>query len=163
MISRLALYYGSTWQVNCVVLSAIMIVLVLANVFVQRMPGVRLGPLYGLLIAALIAIFFAPWESLPFGTRVSGTLLAAAYCIPLFFAGVIFTETFRKFANKSNAFGSNIIGAVAGGLAQNFSFVIGLKALLLLAAVFYALAACFTFFRLERPGQKRDAVVAVST
>jgi spermidine synthase len=163
MISRLALYYGSTWQVNCVVLSAIMIVLVLANAFVQRVPGVRLSPLYGMLIAALIAIFFAPWDSLPFGTRVSGTLLAAAYCVPLFFAGVIFTETFRKFENKSNAFGSNIIGAVAGGLAQNFSFVIGLKALLLLAAVFYALAACFTFFRLERPGQKSDAVVPAST
>jgi spermidine synthase len=163
MISRLALYFGSTWQVNCVVLSAILIVLVTANAFVQRMPAVRLGPLYGMLIAALIAIFFVPWESLPFGTRFAGILLAAAYCIPLFFAGVIFTETFRKFENKSNAFGSNISGAVAGGLAQNFSFVIGLKALLLLAAGFYGLAAFFTFFGVQRQGQKSEAVIATTT
>jgi hypothetical protein len=34
-----------------------------------------------------------------------------------------------------------MVSAVAGGLAQNVSFVIGLKALLLLAAGFYVLAA----------------------
>jgi spermidine synthase len=163
MISRLALYFGSTWQVNCVVISAIMTVLLLANLFVERVPGLGLGPMYAFLIAALIAIYVVPWESLPFGARTSGVLLSAAYCVPLFFAGVIFTESFRKCENKSSAFGSNIIGAVAGGLAQNFSFVIGLKALLLLAALFYGLAAFFTFFGVIRLGQKREAVVTAST
>jgi SAM-dependent methyltransferase len=163
MISRLALYFGSTWQVNCVVISAILAVLLLANLFVERVPGLGLGPMYAFLIAALIAIYVAPWESLPFGARTSGILLSAAYCIPLFFAGIIFAETFRKGENKSSAFGSNIIGAVAGGLAQNFSFVIGLKALLLLAALFYGLAAFFTFFSMERLIQKREAVVPAST
>jgi hypothetical protein len=42
---------------------------------------------------------------------------------------------------KSSAFGANIVGAVAGGLAQNISFILGMKALLLTAAFFYALAA----------------------
>ncbi len=163
MISRLALYFGSTWQVNCVVISAILAVLLLANLVVERVPAIGLGPLYALLIAALIAIYVAPWESLPFGARASGVLLSAAYCVPLFFAGVIFAETFRKCENKSSAFGSNIIGAVAGGLAQNLSFVIGLKALLLLAALFYGLAAFFTFYGAVRLGQKREAVVAAST
>jgi hypothetical protein len=36
MISRLALYFGSTWQVNCIVLSAILAILLVANLFVQR-------------------------------------------------------------------------------------------------------------------------------
>jgi spermidine synthase len=163
LISRLALYYGSTWQVNCVVLSAILAVLLLANLFVQQFSALRLGPLYALLIAALIAIYFIPWESLPFSSRVAGTLLAAAYCIPLFFAGVIFAETFRKCENKSSAFGSNIIGAVAGGLAQNFSFILGLKALLLLAAVFYTLAAFFTLFEMQRGTQGAETIAAAST
>ena len=44
---------------------------------------------------------------------------------------------------QSVSFGSNIVGAVAGGLAQNVSFVVGLKALLVLAMVFYLLAGFF--------------------
>lgn len=84
MISRLALYFGSTWQVNCIVLSAILAILLVANLFVQRFPAFRLGWLYTILIIALIAIYIVPWESIPFGARAAGTLLATAYCIPLF-------------------------------------------------------------------------------
>jgi spermidine synthase len=163
MISVLALYFGSTWQVNCIVLSAILAVLVLANLFVQRVPAFRRGWLYAILIVALIAVYLVPWESIPFGAHPTGTILAAAYCIPIFFAGLIFAETFRRCQNKSSAFGSNIIGSVAGGLAQNLSFVIGLKALLLLAAVFYALAACFALFAADRTEQSHEPVVAASS
>jgi len=143
LISRLALYFGSTWMVNCIALSAILIVLIFANLFVERAPGLSLTLPYVLLVAGLLAIYLVPWDSLPFTTRVVGLILAAAYCVPLFFAGVIFGETFRRFAEKSGAFGSNIMGAVAGGLAQNISFIVGLKALLLLAALFYVFAGLF--------------------
>ena len=165
LISRLALYYGSTWQVNCVVLSAILAVLVLANLFVQRVRSLPLGPLYALLVVALLAIYLVPWDTLSLSAHTAGTLLAAAYCVPLFFAGLIFAETFRKCENKSSAFGSNILGAVAGGLAQNLSFVIGLKALLPLAAVFYALAAGFALWDAKRATQKlhESAALPAST
>jgi hypothetical protein len=163
MISRLALYFGSTWQVSCIVLSAILVVLVLANLFVQRVRAFRLGWLYAILIVALIAVYIIPWEAIPFGAHATGALLASAYCIPIFFAGLIFAETFRKCQNKSAAFGSNIIGAVAGGLAQNLSFVIGLKALLLLAAVFYGLAASFALFGGDRTKESHEPVAAAST
>ncbi|MBI3669206.1 MAG: hypothetical protein HY237_05445 [Acidobacteria bacterium] len=141
LVSRLALYFGATWWVNCVALSAILLMLVLANFWVQWRKPDRLGPYYVALIASLIAIYVVPWQQLPFGPRSLGILLAAAYGLPVFFAGVIFTETFRRCEDKSRSFGSNIVGAVAGGLAQNASFVIGLKALLLLAAIFYLFAA----------------------
>ncbi len=141
MVSRLALYFGATWWVNCVALSAILIVLVVANFWVEWQKPKRLVMYYAGLIVCLIAIYMIAWSELPFGSRVVGTLLAGAYGFPIFFAGVIFTESFRRCEDKSEAFGSNIVGAVAGGLAQNVSFVIGLKALLLLAVVFYLLAA----------------------
>jgi hypothetical protein len=162
MISRLALYFGSTWQVNCVVLTAILGVLLLSNMFVQKVPVLPLGWLYSLLILALLGIYFAPWDSIPVGARATGTLLAGAYCIPIFVAGVIFADTFRASPNKSAAFGSNIIGAVAGGLAQNLSFVTGLKALLLLAAMFYGLAAFFALFSSGLMKEKSEAVGANS-
>jgi spermidine synthase len=155
LISRLALYFGSTWIVNCIALSAILVVLILANLFVQRAPGRSLTTPYALLVASLLGIYFFRWDTLPFGSRAVGTLLAAAYCVPLLFAGVIFAETFRRFENKSNAFGSNIMGAVAGGLAQNLSFVFGLKALLLLAAAFYATAGLLDGLGLIRSSLSR--------
>jgi hypothetical protein len=141
MVSRLALYFGATWLVNCVALSAILIVLVAANFWVEWQKPERLVPYYAALIVCLIGIYMIPWTALPFRSRVVGTLLAAAYGFPIFFAGIVFTESFRRCEDKAGCFGSNIVGAVAGGLAQNVSFVIGLKALLLLAAVFYLLAA----------------------
>ncbi len=147
MISRLALYFGSTWWVNCIALSAILLVLVLSNLLVQHGVAARgLLPWYAGLIVSLLAIYFVPWESMPFQTITAGSLLAGGYCVPLFFAGVIFTETFRACEDKSRCFASNMIGAVAGGLAQNMSFIFGMKALLPLAALFYVLAAVFGMF-----------------
>ena len=143
MVSRLALYFGATWLVNCVALSAILITLVLANFWVEWRKPKQLLIFYAALVACLGVIYLIPWAALPFGSRVVGTLLAAAYGFPVFFAGIIFAETFRRSEDKSGSFGSNIVGAVAGGLAQNVSFVIGLKALLLLAIVFYVLASVF--------------------
>jgi len=147
MISRLALYFGATWWVNCIALSALLLVLVGANLCVEFRMARSLAVWYVAAIASLLAIYFINWNGLPFGSAAVGALLAAGYCVPVFSAGVIFTETFRRSEDKSASLGSNIIGAVAGGLAQNASFMIGLKALLLLAAGFYVLAA--VFFHLE--------------
>ncbi|MGH9650957.1 MAG: hypothetical protein ACRD3I_10860, partial [Terriglobales bacterium] len=141
MISRLALYFGTTWLVNSVAISGILVVLVLANLYVARRDVRSLIPWYGVLVASLLVTYLLPWQSLPYPTRTVGVLLGLAYCVPVFCAGVIFTDCFRHSSARSTAFGANIVGAVAGGLAQNVSFIIGLKALLLLAAVFYAAAA----------------------
>lgn len=141
MISRLALYFGTTWLVNSVAISGILVVLVLANLYVARRDVGNLVPWYGLLVAALLFAYLLPWQSLPYPTRTVGMLLGLAYCVPVFCAGVIFTDCFRRSAARSTDFGANIVGAVAGGLAQNVAFIVGLKALLLLAAAFYAAAA----------------------
>jgi len=144
LISRLALYFGTTWLVNCVALTAILVVLVLANFYVSWTRPKRLEPYFVLLVLFLVANYFFPWQSLPYAARTVGVLLSIAYSIPVFFAGIIFTESFRRYSSKSGALGANIVGAVAGGLAQNVSFIIGMKALLIVAAILYTLAALCT-------------------
>jgi len=141
LISRLALYFGTTWLVNCVALTAILLVLVLANLYVAHRGANRLEPYYALLILFLLGNYFFPWHALPYAARTVGVLLSIAYAVPVFFAGIIFTESFRCHAEKSAAFGANIVGSVAGGLAQNVSFIFGMKMLLIFASVFYASAA----------------------
>jgi hypothetical protein len=76
---------------------------------------------------------------------------------------VIFTESFRRCERKSNALGGNIVGAVAGGLAQNFSFVIGMNALLLLAVVFYATAFFFGWLMTSRIPAAQAAAPRIAT
>jgi predicted outer membrane lipoprotein len=94
-------------------------------------------------VISILAIYFVPWDLLPYRAITVGTLLAAAFSIPVFIAGVIFAETLGNCTDRASCFGSNVVGGVAGGLAQNLSFIIGMKALLLLAGVFYLLAAAF--------------------
>src|SRR6266478_2049019 len=76
LISRLALYFGSTWWVNCIALSAVLVVLVLSNICVERLPGRSLAPRYVLLVGSLLGVYFVHWDSLPFATRTLGMMLA---------------------------------------------------------------------------------------
>jgi spermidine synthase len=150
LVSRLALYFGTTWLVNCIALTGILTVLLLANLFVElRRPG-SLGVYYAGLCATLIANYAIPWYRIPGSGTSVGVLICLAYCVPFFFAGVIFTESFRRFGGRSHAFGANMLGAVAGGLAQNLSFIVGMKALLLIAAVIYGGAALLQIVRSRR-------------
>jgi hypothetical protein len=93
------------------------------------------------LILSLIANYFVPWEKMPFAPWVVGLILSAAFAVSILMAGIIFTTTLQKAEKKSGALGANVMGAVVGGLSQNLSFIIGLKALLPLAAVCYAASA----------------------
>jgi hypothetical protein len=141
LVSRLALYFGTTWLVNCIALSGILTILLLSNFYVKLRRPLNLSPYYGSLCAALVVVYLIPWARVPGSAVAVGILLFLAYCVPVFFAGIIFTESFRRFAGKSEVFGANMLGAVAGGVTQNLSFILGMKALLLVAAVIYAGAA----------------------
>src|SRR5262249_10846439 len=83
MISRLALYFGTTWIVNSVVLTGILLVLVVANFVVQRRRPKELTLYYVLLVASLVANYFFPWHQLPYQARTVGTLLSIAYLFPV--------------------------------------------------------------------------------
>jgi spermidine synthase len=141
LVSRLALYFGTTWLVNCIALTGILSMLLVSNFYVERRRPEKLGVFYALLLATLVINYVIPWAQVPGPGVLVGVMVCLAYCIPFFFAGVIFTESFRRFAGSSSAFGANMLGAVAGGLAQNLSFIFGMKALLLIAAVLYGAAA----------------------
>jgi hypothetical protein len=69
----------------------------------------------------------------------------------MFFAGVIFAQSFRDSVEPDIAFGSNIAGSVVGGLSEPFSMLLGFQHLLLLAVAFYLLSAW-----LSTPSALRD-------
>jgi spermidine synthase len=145
LITRLGLYFGNTWIINSIAVSMVLAVLVAANLYLEKSKDKDRRPVcYLILIASLIINYFLPWEQLPFSSWVVGSLLSAAYAISVLMAGIIFTTTLQKVPRKSEALGANVMGAVVGGLSQNISFIIGLKALLFPAAACYVAAAFLT-------------------
>jgi len=70
-----------------------------------------------------------------------GFLAAIVFAIPVFFAGLLFASEFRTTASPAAALGANMLGAVVGGLLENLSLIVGMKALLVVAAILYSLAA----------------------
>ena len=156
LVSSLALYFGTTWIVNSIALTGILSVLLLANLYVTFRRPENLSVYYAALIAALLANFVVHWNRVPGSGTSVGILVCLAHCVPIFFAGIVFTESFRRRGGRSDAFGANMLGAVAGGLAQNLSFIVGMKALLLIAALLYVAAALLEQVR-PSPGLASEA------
>lgn len=150
-ISRMALVYGNTWQVNAVVISSVLVMILLANVAASRSSGRLLLPAYLGLTASLLVSYFLPTREL-LSLASAPRLLAVGLIVglPIFFAGIIFALSFRSFQAPDVALGSNLLGAIAGGACESASFVVGLNALALLALVFYLGSLVCVLGRLRR-------------
>jgi SAM-dependent methyltransferase len=142
VVSRLALYFGTTWQVNGIVIAAILSALLLANYVIgrQRRTWPRAWTLLGILLGIGCA-YLVPFTRIPGSATLVGTFAAFVFAIPIFFAGLLFATEFRSVEAPAAALGANMLGAVVGGLLENLSLIIGMKALLIVAAVLYSLAA----------------------
>lgn len=144
-LAEMALLFGSTWIVNTFVFAGIFLMVLAANWVVDRSPRVLLRPAYALLAASLLAWYVFPravLNALDFVPRgVVGTLLVV---FPIFFAGLIFGSAFAQRKEVNLAFGSNLTGAVLGGAAEAMSLLWGIRALTLLALLFYALSWAFS-------------------
>jgi spermidine synthase len=142
VISRLALYFGTTWQVNGIVIGAILTALLIANLVIEQQPraGSRRWILGGLL-GGLALAYSIPFSRIPGSAAFVGWVAAGVFAIPVFFAGLLFASEFQNVESPSAALGANMLGAVLGGLLENTSLVIGLRGLLLVAVVLYSLAA----------------------
>lgn len=140
-VVHVALLFGSTWIVNSVVFFAILLLILAANLYVQATRPVRLWPYYALLVAALVANIVVPMSAflaLPGWEKVAAS--CAIVFAPIFFAGIVFSTSFRASRNPGVDFGSNVAGAVLGGLCENFSLVLGFNYLLVVAVAFYLIS-----------------------
>jgi len=111
-------------------------------VFVLAVKPARLWPYYALLFAALAVNILVPMSAF---LALPGSQKVVASCVvifvPIFFAGIVFGVSFRRSARPDVDFGSNIAGAMLGGLAESLSLVIGFNYLLVVALIFYVLSA----------------------
>ncbi len=136
-IGDCSLYFGTTWFVTMVVVSGVLLMVLLANALAMRM---RRGSrwLYLPLLLCLIFLYFVPRE-LILGLPLMDRLLWAVMVVPLpiFFAGLIFSTTFRTGGDPATWFAANLIGATIGGFLEYLAMAIGTSDLLMIVAAAY--------------------------
>ena len=146
-ITRLSLLFGSTWVVNSVVFFSILVMVLVANLVVQRVRRLPVHLVYGGLVAALLANYFISADHLlysSFATKILASSLFAG--VPIFFAGMVFSSLFRREsgAGLRYAFGSNLLGAFIGGFTEYLGLMTGFNNLLLIIVAVYGASYLLT-------------------
>lgn len=139
-VTELGLAFGSTWQVVGLVILGMLAFALLANYVVLEARLTRALVPFVLLIGSLaLGLAVARAGGLPptFLGRL-GTL--AVLTGPVFFSGLVFSTLIARVDNVSSALGSNILGALCGGLLEYNSMYFGFQFLYVLAIVLYGLA-----------------------
>jgi hypothetical protein len=140
-VVQMALLFGSTWLVNSLVFTTALILILLANFYALKQRNIGLWRHYAALLAVLAASIVFPLDTFLTGNWLWHYGAPALLTLgPMFFAGVIFARTFHAASDPDRAFGSNIAGAVLGGLSEAASMLLGFRYLPLLAMAFYLLS-----------------------
>jgi spermidine synthase len=144
IVSKMALLFGTTWMVNAVVVSGLLCLIVGANLVYGSFPRIPLAAAYAGLFLTLAVMYLVPMQKLFFESWSLRAIVATlALCTPVFFAGIIFVSSFARAGFRGSALGSNLFGALIGGLLESASLWFGLKSLTILAALLYLGSAIF--------------------
>lgn len=140
-VVRFALLFGTTWFVNALVFAGILVSVFLAIEVTRRWPVRRPALLYAPLFGAVALAWAVPLDSLltlePVPRFVAATALGFT---PVFIGNLIFANRFRDVGSSTIAFGTNLLGAIVGGLLEYGALIVGYRSLLGGVAVLYALA-----------------------
>ncbi len=140
-VVRFALLFGTTWLVNALVFAGILLSVYLAIEVARRWRPRRPRRLYAPLFGAIAVAWAVPPESL-LGLGLVARFAAAVALgfAPVFLANLVFADRFRDVGSSAVAFGTNLLGAIVGGVLEYGALVVGYRALLIVVAALYAAA-----------------------
>jgi predicted RNA methylase len=140
-ISKASVVLGNTWEVNAVIISGILFMALLANWLAYQFPNIPVKFAYFILIGICLGLYFldlAQFAFLPYFYKA--IIVGSLTSLPMLFSGFVFIRSFQAVEGKNRALGANLFGALVGALLQSITFIIGIKALLLVVAAFYLLS-----------------------
>lgn len=118
-VTEMSLLFGSTWQVNILVFAAILMLIFGANLFILRKGPFDKTRIFLALFISILISYATPTHSLlalPLaGQWIAGALVTA---VPLFFAGMLFSQIFATRKEPITSLGFNLIEAICGGLLE---------------------------------------------
>jgi len=151
-ISKASVVLGNTWLVNAVIISGVLVMVLAANAVASRWPRIPVQPVFAVLILSVLALYFTDLARFAFMEPLQKSILVGGLTtLPMLFSGIVFALAFSSSERKDFALGANLLGALVGAVLQSVSFLLGIKALLLVVAGFYVAAM------LTRPTSTTDA------
>jgi hypothetical protein len=144
IVSRMAMLFGTTWLVNSVVIATILVLIVAVNILVDAWPSIPIRYAYiGIGICMLVS-YFLPLEKLFFQTFwIKALISTLVLCSPVAFASIVFIRSFAAHKFSGQALGSNLLGALVGGMLESVSLWTGIRSLIILAGALYLLSFLF--------------------
>ena len=144
-ITELALTFGSTWVINSIVITSLLIMAFVANLVVSKISKINKPAIYILLVISLITgmllLNSSQMNLLPLSTaRILSIILLT---IPLLFSGLAFSTELKK-TPIPVAFFSNLLGAILGGFLEYNTMYFGFQFLYVLGIIIYLLAFYFS-------------------
>lgn len=149
VIAKVALLVGATWIVNILVISAVLLMILLANLAVEREMFTNSSwCLAGLVVSVLIDWWFKLNTLTVFSSSVLNLwVVLLLLVLPVFFAGILFSNVFRHEQVPGAALGYNLFGAIVGGVLEYTSMAWGINNLNLLAVSAYCVVGLLVFRR----------------
>jgi predicted membrane-bound spermidine synthase len=139
-IIQFALLWGSTWVVASLAIASVLAMALVANLIVSTTQvGERRPWLIGLVLVALLALnYLIPIGRIGFESRAFESLFYAVLVFsPILCAGLLFGSAIKYSTTLPRDYGTNLLGAMLGGVGEYLSLVTGFRVLLFLIAACY--------------------------
>lgn len=159
-MSDLSLLFGSTWIVNSVVISAVMVVILIANSMAPRI-NKRFIPLLlgGVLVSLIASTFVSASSFLQLGPFMGGLCGVAFYLLPLVFASTVFALLFSASEQASTALAFNLVGGGTGVVLEYISMWSGVRALGWIGSLLYGIVLVLQLVSKHRSVESSDKSV----
>ena len=152
-IIQFALLWGSTWIVASLAIASVLTMALLATFIVSRVEIRRQGRVAAVLVGLLLLNAVVPVGRVAIESRALESLFYAVLMFsPILCAGLLFGSAIKHSTSLARDYGTNLLGAMVGGVAEYLSLTTGFRFLLLVVAMFY-IAAVLT---------RREAAAAVA-
>jgi hypothetical protein len=137
-IIQFALLWGSTWVVSSLAIASVLTMALAANYVVSKRDIRQPWLVCAVLVALLVASYLLPIGSATFDSRVTESLFYALLMFsPILCAGLLFGSAIKRSTNLPRDFGTNLLGAMVGGVGEYLSLATGFSALLVVVAACY--------------------------
>ena len=137
-IIQFALLWGSTWVVASLAIASVLTMALAANAIVARWTITRPWTVAGVLVVLLALNYLIPIGRVTFDSRAAESLFYAVLVFsPVLCAGLLFGSAIATSTSLTRDYGTNLLGAMVGGVGEYLSLVTGFRALLLVIAICY--------------------------
>jgi SAM-dependent methyltransferase len=137
-IIQFALLWGSTWVVASLAIASVLSMALVANFVVARIAITRPWSVGAVLLALLALNYAIPVGAIGFESRaLESAFYAVLMFSPILCAGLLFGSQIQGSTSLPRDYGTNLLGAMVGGVGEYLSLVTGFRPLLLVIALCY--------------------------